>query len=191
MIYFMYSNMNCSKAFFHWKNHMLWFMFISNIPNLHRLKLDFSLLPWLHKQPKNFDFFQNKCLQTWNRDLHFLGCLGSQGSREKSSFSLCKFGMLSKNMNHNIGFFQWINAMLWFMFDYMSDMGHNIDLNYCRKTRPLFFMKSNISFISLGVCSFILLISIFFFFFLIPVSSYFALNHVLAFLCGWKSFQSF
>ena len=26
----------------------------------------------------------------WNRDLQFLGCLGSQGSREKSSFNLCK-----------------------------------------------------------------------------------------------------
>ena len=36
-----------------WKNPMLWFMFILNIPNLHRLKLDFSLLPWLPKQPKN------------------------------------------------------------------------------------------------------------------------------------------
>ena len=42
-----------SIAFFHWKNPMLWFMFILNIPNLHRLKLDFSLLPWLPKQPKN------------------------------------------------------------------------------------------------------------------------------------------
>ena len=28
-------------------------MFILNIPNMHRLKLDFSLLPWLPKQPKN------------------------------------------------------------------------------------------------------------------------------------------
>ena len=31
--------------------------------------------------------------------------LGSQGSREKSNFNLCKFGMSSINMNHNIGFF--------------------------------------------------------------------------------------
>ena len=31
--------------------------------------------------------------------LQFLGCLGSHGSREKSSFNLCKFGMLSINMN--------------------------------------------------------------------------------------------
>ena len=45
--------MDCSIAFFTWKNPMLWFMFTLNIPNLHRLKLDFSLLPWLPKQPKN------------------------------------------------------------------------------------------------------------------------------------------
>ena len=64
--------------------------------------------------------FITKHNMKWNRDLQFLGCLGSQGSREKSSFNLCKFGMLSINMNHNIGFFQWKNAMLRFMFDYMT-----------------------------------------------------------------------
>ena len=34
--------------------------------------------------------FITKHNMKWNRDLQFLGCLGSQGSREKSSFNLCK-----------------------------------------------------------------------------------------------------
>ena len=34
--------------------------------------------------------FITKHNMKWNRDLQFLGCLGSQGSREKSSFILCK-----------------------------------------------------------------------------------------------------
>ena len=40
---------------------------------------------------------------TWNETgicSFWAACLGSQGSKEKSSFNLCKFGMLSINMNH-------------------------------------------------------------------------------------------
>ena len=69
---------------------------------------------------KHMFWKKSKQQDLWNRDLQFLGCLGSKGSRKKSSFNLCKFGTLSINMNHNIGFFQWKNAMLQFMFDYMT-----------------------------------------------------------------------
>jgi hypothetical protein len=80
--------------------------------------------------------FITKHNMKWNRDLQFLGCLGSQGSREKSSFKLCKFSMLSINMNHNIGFFSmkkcYATIHVW-----LHDMDHNIDLNYRRKIRPM------------------------------------------------------
>ena len=75
---------------------------------------------WEKSKHQDSPYVYHKHNMKWNRDLQFLGCLGSQGSREKSSFNLCKFGMLSINMNHNIGFFQWKNAMLRFMFDYMT-----------------------------------------------------------------------
>ena len=46
-----------------------------------------------------------------------LGLIDSQGSREKLSFSLCKFGMLSINNKHV--------------------MDPNRDINYHRKIAPL------------------------------------------------------
>ena len=62
------------------------------------------ILKLFHKSPYGSIIWHivAKYNMKWNRDLQFLGCLGSQGSREKSSFNLCKFGMLSINMNHNI-----------------------------------------------------------------------------------------
>ena len=75
---------------------------------------------WEKSKQQDSCYVYDKHNMEWNRDLQFWGCLGSQGSREKLSFNLCKFGMLSINMNHNIGFFQWKNAMLQFMFDYMT-----------------------------------------------------------------------
>ena len=93
---------------------------------------------WEKSKQQDSCYVYDKHNMEWNRDLQFWGCLGSQGSREKLSFNLCKFGMLSINVNHNIGFFQWKNAMLRFMFDYTYDMDHNMDLNYRRKIPPLF-----------------------------------------------------
>ena len=52
------------RIFLHGKNPIFRFMFMVNIPNFHRLQLDFSLRPWLPKQPQN-------C----NSLFHFMLCL--------------------------------------------------------------------------------------------------------------------
>ena len=46
-IYVMFDYMNHNIGFFQWKHLMLWFMFMLNIPNLQRVKLDYFMFHFM------------------------------------------------------------------------------------------------------------------------------------------------
>ena len=95
---------------------------------------------WDELKQQDSCYVYHKHNMKWNRDLQFWGCLGSQGSREKSSFNLCKFALVSINRNHNIRFVhgkkRYVTIYVW-----LHDMDHNMDLNYRRKIRPRCLFK--------------------------------------------------
>ena len=59
---------------------------------------------------------------TWNETgiCSFWAVWAVRAVGKNQVLSSASYVMLSININHNIGFFQWKNAMLRFMFDYMT-----------------------------------------------------------------------